>query len=92
MQRSTGIEAGASDDLCQVGEIRIFAGDFAPRVYLFAHGQLLSIANNQALFSVIRTDYGGNGTTNFALPDLYDLEPGGTNYTICVKGIVPSLS
>lgn len=53
-----------------IGEIRIFAGNYAPRGWAFCAGQLLSIAQNTALFSLLGTTYGGNGTTNFALPDL----------------------
>ena len=53
-----------------IAEIRIFAGTFPPRGWAFCDGQLLSIASNTALFSLIGTIYGGNGETNFALPDL----------------------
>jgi microcystin-dependent protein len=53
-----------------LGEISAFAGTFAPAGWAFAHGQLLTIASNPALFSILGTTYGGNGTTNFALPDL----------------------
>lgn len=53
-----------------LGEIRIFAGTFAPRGWAFCQGQLLNIAQNQALFALLGTTYGGNGTTTFALPDL----------------------
>jgi len=53
-----------------LGEIRMFAGNFAPRTNALCAGQLLSIAQNTALFSLLGTFYGGNGTTNFALPDL----------------------
>ncbi len=49
--------------------IFLFAATFAPRGYAFCDGQLLSISQNTALFSLIGTTYGGNGTTNFALPD-----------------------
>jgi microcystin-dependent protein len=49
--------------------IFLFAATFAPRGYAFCNGQLLSIAQNTALFSLIGTTYGGNGTTTFALPD-----------------------
>lgn len=52
-----------------IGEIRYFAGNFAPRNWAFCDGQLLSIAQNQALFSIIGTIYGGDGRTTFALPD-----------------------
>lgn len=53
-----------------LGEIMPFAGNFAPTGWLACQGQLLSIAQYDALFSLIGTTYGGNGTTNFALPDL----------------------
>ncbi|HZJ56091.1 MAG TPA: tail fiber protein [Myxococcaceae bacterium] len=56
----------------------------------FAHGQLLPIAQNTALFSLLGTKYGGNGTTNFALPDMRGLEPAGVNYVICLGGIYPA--
>ena len=52
-----------------IGEIRLFAGTFSPRTWFFCNGQLLSIASNTALFSILGTTYGGNGTTNFAVPD-----------------------
>ncbi|WP_188036706.1 phage tail protein [Pseudomonas sp. EZ-C24] len=53
-----------------LGEIRMFAGTYAPRGWALCQGQLLPIVQNQALFSLLGTYYGGNGTTNFALPDL----------------------
>lgn len=53
-----------------IGEIRGFAGNFAPRSWALCEGQLLPIAQNQALFSIIGTIYGGDGRTTFALPDL----------------------
>lgn len=52
-----------------LGEIKLFAGNFAPKGWAFCAGQLLPINQNQALFAVLGTTYGGNGTTNFALPD-----------------------
>jgi microcystin-dependent protein len=58
-----------------IAEIKLFAGNFAPRGYAFCNGQILSIAQNTALFSLIGTIYGGNGTTNFALPDLRGRTP-----------------
>lgn len=58
-----------------VAEIRIFAGNFAPRGWAFCDGQLLPIANNTALFSLIGTTYGGDGRTTTALPDLQDRAP-----------------
>ena len=53
-----------------LGEITLFAGNFAPRNWAFCDGQLLSISQNTALFSILGTTYGGNGQTTFALPDL----------------------
>jgi microcystin-dependent protein len=58
-----------------VGEIRMFGGNFAPRGNAFCNGQILPIAQNTALFSLLGTTYGGNGTTNFALPDLQGRAP-----------------
>jgi microcystin-dependent protein len=55
-----------------LGEISLFAGTVAPTGWDFADGQLLSIASNEALFAVIGTTYGGNGTFDFALPNLED--------------------
>jgi microcystin-dependent protein len=52
-----------------IAEIRQFAGNFAPRSWAFCQGQILSIAQNTALFSLLGTTYGGNGQTTFALPD-----------------------
>src|SRR6266536_2197023 len=53
-----------------VGEIRMFAGNFAPAGWMFCEGQLLPISENETLFNVIGTTYGGDGETTFALPDL----------------------
>lgn len=52
-----------------IGEIRMFAGNFAPKNWAFCQNQILSIASNTALFSILGTTYGGNGTITFALPD-----------------------
>lgn len=53
-----------------LGEIRLFPYNFAPRGWAFCQGQILAISQNTALFSLLGTTYGGNGTTTFALPDL----------------------
>lgn len=53
-----------------IGEIRIFAGNFAPQGWAFCDGSLLDIATNDALFNLIGTTYGGDGVNTFALPDL----------------------
>jgi microcystin-dependent protein len=61
-----------------LAEIIMFAGNFAPRGWAFCQGQILSIAQNTALFSLLGTTYGGNGQTTFALPDLRGRVPVGT--------------
>ena len=53
-----------------IGEIRMFAANFAPKYWAYCSGQLLPIAQNQALFSILGTTFGGNGTTTFSLPDM----------------------
>jgi microcystin-dependent protein len=72
-----------------VGQISMFGGNFAPRNYAFCNGQLMAIAQNQALFSLIGTNFGGNGVTTFALPNLqsslplhYGTGPGQPTYNI----------
>ena len=58
-----------------IGEIRLFAGNFAPRFWAFCDGQILPISQNTALFSLLGTIYGGDGRTTFALPDFRDRVP-----------------
>ena len=58
-----------------ISEIRIFAGNYAPAGWAFCNGQLLLIGQNTTLFKLIGTTYGGNGTTNFALPNLQSRVP-----------------
>lgn len=58
-----------------IAEIRIFAGNFAPRGWAFCNGQLLPIAQNTALFALIGTTYGGDGRTTTALPDMQGRAP-----------------
>ena len=71
-----------------VGEIRLFAGNFAPNGWAFCDGQLLSIADNVVLFELIGTTYGGDGQSTYALPDLRGRVPvhqgsnGQSNYVI----------
>lgn len=85
---------GASDTSCVVGEIKLLAGNQYPTDWHLADGSLLSISSNVALFSLLGTSYGGNGTTTFALPDLRGAEPkghgpAGVNYFICTSGLFP---
>jgi microcystin-dependent protein len=58
-----------------LGEIKIVAFNFPPKGWTFCNGQLLPINQNQALFSLLGTTYGGNGTSNFALPNLQGMAP-----------------
>ena len=58
-----------------VGEVRMFAGNFAPAGWLFCNGQLLNISQYDVLFSLLGTTYGGDGNTTFALPDLRGRTP-----------------
>jgi len=58
-----------------LGEIRLVPYNFAPRGWAFCNGQILPIAQNTALFSLLGTNFGGNGTTTFALPDLRGRTP-----------------
>ena len=76
-----------------IGEIRIFAGNFAPRSWAFCDGQLLAVSQNDALFSLLGTIYGGDGRTTFGLPDLrgrvpvhQGQGPGLESYRIGAKG------
>ncbi|KJS19546.1 MAG: hypothetical protein VR78_03205 [Hoeflea sp. BRH_c9] len=72
-----------------VGEIRLFGFDFAPRGWAFCAGQLMGISQNSSLFSLLGTNYGGDGITTFALPDLrgraalsHGQMPGGSTYRV----------
>jgi microcystin-dependent protein len=74
-----------------IGYTTLFAGNFAPRNWAFCNGQLLSISQFTALFSLLGTNYGGNGTTNFALPNLQGravlgVGQGMSNYTLGESG------
>lgn len=77
-----------------VGEIRLFAGNFAPAGWLFCAGQLLPIAENETLFALIGTTYGGDGQFTFALPDLRGRVPlhQGSGYVLAETGGVESVT
>ena len=67
-----------------IGEIKVISFNFPPKGWAFCNGQLLAINQNQALFSILGTMYGGNGQTNFALPNLQGRIPvhQGAGYTV----------
>src|SRR5436190_581399 len=77
-----------------IGEIRMFAGNFAPAGWMFCEGQLLPISENETLFVVIGTMYGGDGESTFALPDLRGRAPihQGQNYVMAESGGVESVT
>ncbi len=88
----SAIESTASPEPF-IGEISMFGGNFAPRGWAFCNGQLLSISENSALFSLLGTTYGGDGRTTFGLPDLrgrvpvhFGNGPGLSNYRLGQKG------
>lgn len=87
-------EAASEDTACFLSEVRLMAGNQVPSNWHLADGTLLSITSNTALFSLLGTTYGGNGTTNFALPNLEAAAPRGggsvgVNYYICIFGTFP---
>jgi hypothetical protein len=75
--------------LCQIGDIVLSVNGYGTGA-MPADGRLLSIASYTAAFSVMGTTFGGDGHTNFALPDLRPFAPLGLQYSICVNGIFPS--
>jgi microcystin-dependent protein len=82
-----------------VGEIRMFGGNFAPEGWALCQGQLLAISENEALFQLIGTTYGGDGQTTFALPDLQSrlpvhqgTGPSGTTFPIGQMGGVETVT
>ena len=77
-----------------VGEIRMFAGNFAPAGWMFCEGQLLPISENDTLFNLIGTTYGGDGQSTFALPDLRGRIPihQGSGFTMAQTGGVEQVT
>lgn len=78
-----------------IAEIRLFAGNFAPKDWAICNGQTLKIHDNPALFALLGTQYGGDGQYTFQLPKLAPLKEsdGGDTpiqYVICLRGIFPS--
>lgn len=77
-----------------VGEVRMFAGNFAPAGWMFCEGQLLPISDYQTLFNLIGTTYGGDGQSTFALPDLRGRLPihQGNGFTLAENGGVETVT
>lgn len=87
---NTSVAVAGAGATCTLGEITLTAGAVANGT--LAQGQILSITGNTALFSLLGTTYGGNGTSTFALPDLRGAAPNGLTYSICTTGVFPSRS
>ena len=85
---NTSLAAAGNGETCTLGELILNAGSVANGTP--AAGQLLPIQQNTAIFSLLGTTYGGNGTTNFALPDMRPYAPNNTTYSICMTGVFPS--
>jgi hypothetical protein len=85
-------DSGESNPYCYLGQIVLSAGKTPPPGTMPASGQTLSIPEFTALFSLLGTQYGGNGTTTFKLPDLRKSAPDGLTYSICVFGVYPPSS
>src|SRR2546423_3707308 len=77
-----------------VGEIRMFAGNFAPAGWTFCEGQLLPISENETLFQLLGTTYGGDGQSTFALPDMRGRVPlhFGNGFTLAETGGVETVT
>jgi len=76
-----------------LGDVRAMSFAFAPTGWALCKGQLLPVAQNQALFSLLGTTYGGDGQTSFALPCLAGVPAQGgavLNYCICIQGTFPT--
>jgi hypothetical protein len=87
---STNGAAAANGETCTLGQILLSASPSVTVGGVPASGQLLSISQNQALFSLLGTTYGGNGLNTFALPDLRGLAPNNMTYSICDQGVFPT--
>jgi hypothetical protein len=87
---SIGFFAGEGGTVeCTLGSILLNTSTLYPQNYLPADGRLINISENTPLFSLIGTNYGGDGTSTFALPDLRAAAPNNTQYLICAEGVFP---
>ena len=87
---NTSLAVAGTGAPCTIGQVILSAGNVANGVP--ARGQLLPINQYQALFALLGTQYGGNGTEVFGLPDLRDAAPNGLTYSICIAGDYPARS
>lgn len=82
-------QGNATGATCTVGTVTLIAGVVYANNYLPADGRTIPISGNTALFSLVGITYGGNGTSDFGLPDLRAAAPNGTQYVICYQGTFP---
>lgn len=76
-----------------LGQIALFPFNFVPQYWMACQGQLLNINSYSALYSLLGTQFGGNGSTTFGLPNLTNASPqSGMQYCICIAGIYPTRS
>ena len=85
---NTSLASHGTGSECTLGDVWLTAGALSSG--LRAEGQILPIAQNTALFSLLGTIYGGDGAVTFALPDLRTVAPSGLTYVICIYGAYPS--
>ncbi len=86
---NTGGAAAGNGATCTLGQVLLSASPVVTAGGVAANGQILSISQNTALFSLLGTTYGGDGISSFALPDLRSVTPNNMTYSICVAGIFP---
>ena len=81
--------SGTAGATCSEGSLLLSAANVIPEGFLPADGRLLPISGNQSLYTLLGTTYGGDGESNFALPDLRPVAPNNTIYLVCVIGDYP---
>lgn len=84
------VNGSGGSDGAFLGNVYLTANTFPPPGTAFAAGQVLPISQYTALFALLGTTYGGDGQTNFRLPDLHRQAPGGLHYVIQMAGLFPS--
>ena len=87
---NTGNARTGTGATCTLGQMILSASPGVTSGGVAAKGQLLPINQNQAIFALLGTTYGGDGITTFALPDMRSITPNNMTYSICVAGIFPS--
>lgn len=87
--KTNSATTGVATAGCTLGQVVLTAGKIASSQTLPANGQTLKISQNTPLFALLGTEYGGNGTSTFKLPDLRNAAPNGLSYSICLFGTYP---